>query len=99
MKRENEMTNQEIATLKKEFAFVKLENSKLEKLKSEHEHQIFLLKEELLSTKDSLAKTKSELETFKSNTELLQTSESLNSKVIKKIHDLESIKESLETEI
>jgi uncharacterized phage infection (PIP) family protein YhgE len=78
---------------------VKLENSKLEKLKSEHEHQIFILNEELLSTKDHLVNTESELESFRSNTELLQTSESLNSKVIKEIHDLESIKESLETEI
>jgi uncharacterized phage infection (PIP) family protein YhgE len=90
---------QEIATLKKEVALVKLENSKLEKLKSEHEHQIFILNEELLSTKDHLVNTESELESFRSNTELLQTSESLNSKVIKEIHDLESIKESLETEI
>jgi len=90
---------QEIVTLKKEVALVKLENSKLEKLKSEHEHQIFILNEELLSTKDHLVNTESELETFRSNTELLQTSETLNSKVIKEIQDLESIKESLETEI
>lgn len=99
LKHENSVLSQENEALKKELALIKLEHSKLDKLKSEQEYHIYALNEELHQIKEQLLNSESELHDLKSTSGPLYLTESIDLNSHKEIKDLNSLKDSLEKDI